>query len=74
MEIRLAPQGYYSLYLDGVFEGNYDNQMEAVLAAEGLMHPLGRVYGQRLWRLSVVGLFFGFLHLFLLSADHSSTP
>ncbi len=39
MEIRHEPQGYYSLYVDGIFEGNYDNQMEAVLAADALMHP-----------------------------------
>lgn len=32
------PRGYYTLYRDGVFEGNYDSQEEAARAADMLMH------------------------------------
>lgn len=34
MEIKRHSQGYYSLFLNGRFEGNYDTQMEAVEAYE----------------------------------------
>lgn len=32
------PRGYYTLYQDGIFEGNYDSQGEAARAADRLMH------------------------------------
>lgn len=32
------PRGYYTLYQDGIFEGNYDSQGEAAQAADRLMH------------------------------------
>ena len=36
MEIRRSDRGYYTLYVDGQFEGNYDNYTDAVRAYEEL--------------------------------------
>ncbi|MDY2836203.1 MAG: hypothetical protein SOW46_13520 [Candidatus Aphodomonas sp.] len=40
-EIRRDERGYYTLTLDGRFEGNYDSYMEAAEAYEEI------VYGER---------------------------
>lgn len=37
-EIVRNERGYYTLYRDGMFEGNYDTQQEAACAADKLMH------------------------------------
>lgn len=36
IDIVRNPRGYYSLYVDGLFEGNYDTQDEAIEAVEAL--------------------------------------
>lgn len=39
IDIVRSPRGYYSLYVDGIFVGNYDTQDEAIAAADALRHP-----------------------------------
>ena len=34
MEVRRDSKGYYTLYINGVFEGNYDTPLEAANAYE----------------------------------------
>ena len=34
MEIKRNPKGFYTLYIDGRFEGNYDSYTEAAKAYE----------------------------------------
>lgn len=34
MEIKRDKRGFYTLYIDGVFEGNYDTYIEAAKAYE----------------------------------------
>lgn len=41
-EIKRDKRGYYTLYIDGVFEGNYDSAKEAADAYEEI------IYGQNL--------------------------
>ena len=36
-EIKRDSHGYYTLYIDGVFEGNYDTAAEAAKAYEELI-------------------------------------
>lgn len=38
-EVIRNEKGYYSLYVDGVFEGNFDTYMEAVHEMEEIMYP-----------------------------------
>lgn len=36
-EIRRNPRGFYTLYIDGMFEGNYDSYAEAAKAHEEIV-------------------------------------
>lgn len=36
-EIKRDKRGYYTLYIDGVFEGNYDTMSEATQAYEEIV-------------------------------------
>lgn len=36
-EIKRDPRGYYTLYINGVFEGNYDTAAEAAQAYEQIV-------------------------------------
>lgn len=36
VQIYKTDNGYYALYVDGVFEGNYDTYAEAMTAADDL--------------------------------------
>lgn len=40
-EIKRDPRGYYTLHINGVFDGNYDSYMEAIEAYEKI------VYGEK---------------------------
>ncbi len=40
-EIKLDPHGYYTLHINGAFEGNYDSYVEAIKAYEKI------VYGEK---------------------------
>lgn len=37
-EIKRDPRGYYTLHINGAFEGNYDNYMEAIEAYEKIIY------------------------------------
>lgn len=37
-EIKRDPRGYYTLNINGVFEGNYDSYMEAIEAYEKIIY------------------------------------
>lgn len=37
-EIKRDPRGYYTLLINGAFEGNYDNYMEAIEAYEKIIY------------------------------------
>lgn len=41
VQIVRDPRGYYTLYRDGIFEGNYDSQEEAAQAADKLIYGGG---------------------------------
>lgn len=38
VDVRRSKYGYFTLYLDGVFEGNYDSYTEAVTEANRLLN------------------------------------
>lgn len=37
-EIKRDPRGYYTLNINGIFEGNYDSYMEAIEAYEKIIY------------------------------------
>lgn len=45
-EIKRNPRGYYTLRINGVFEGNYDGYTEAIEAYEKISYSEKPVKGQ----------------------------
>lgn len=43
VDVRRSKYGYFTLYLDGVFEGNYDSYTEAIKEADRLLVKGGPV-------------------------------
>lgn len=51
-EIKRDPRGYYTLHINGVFEGNYDSYMEAIEAYEKI------IYGEKPMKASQLCVYF----------------